>query len=248
MDHKKYGDAVISGSGRLTGGTYSNVKVSGSSVIDGDINAQDIKVSGSAKFWGNVSSRSVKVSGSVRFDGNVETGECKISGSADVEGNLHARSIKTSGSLNGHESVRAEEIKISGHLYTEGDVEAESFEASGGFKIRGLLNASQIRISMNGLCFAREIGGDRIEAKLAPLNLFWRFVVWAAEWFNRGSRFGLRSELIEGTFVALEWAEAKVVRGQAVEIGRGCNIGLLEYSESVWIDPQANVQEVRQIV
>jgi hypothetical protein len=46
----------------------------------------------------------------------------------------------------------------------------------------------------------------------------------------------------------LEWSEAKVVRGQAVEIGPGCNIGLVEYSESVRIDPQAKVQEVRQIV
>lgn len=248
MDQMRYGDAVINGSGRLSGGRYEDVKISGSGQIDGDLHAEAVKVSGSAKFRGNVSSRTVKVSGSARFKGNVDTGDAKVSGSGTVDGHLHARTIRVSGSLHGKDAVRAEEIRVSGHLNVGSDVESETFSTSGGFTIRGLLNASRVDVSMSGMCYAREIGGDRIEARLAPMNFFWRFVVRAIHLFGRGSRFGLRSELIEGTDVALEWTASRIVRGQRVHIGAGCDIELVEYTESAYVDPDASVKEVRQIV
>lgn len=243
----KGNNAVISGSGQLSGGNYEFVTISGSGVVNGDIVAADVKISGSAKFRGNVSAREVKVSGSARIKGSVEAGEVKFSGSGAVDGHLHAQSIHSSGSLSCKDAIRSEKIKISGHLSADGDVEAESFKSSGGFKIKGLLNASQIHVRMNGMSYAREIGGDRIEVEVAPFNFFWRTLIRAAQLFGWGSRLGLRSELIEGTDVTLEWTEARVVRGQRVGIGPGCRIDLVEYSDSIFIDPEAEVKEQRHI-
>lgn len=266
MEQRRYGNAVISGSGVISGGRYEEVRISGSGKVDGDIEVSsvhvsgsaqitgsvaasgDIHVSGSASMGGNVAAHRVKVSGSCRFAGNVEADECRISGSADVRGHLHGRSIHSSGSLACRSAVRAEEIRISGHMGADGDVESETFRVSGGFKVKGLLNASEIDVTMNGLCYAREIGCDRIEVRLSSLNIFWRFVVWLTSLFGRGSQAGLRSEQIEGTDIQVEWTEASTVRGQRVYIGKGCHIDLVEYTDKVYIDPEATVKDVRQIL
>lgn len=247
MEHMRTGDANISGSGSIAGGYYRDVKISGSGKIDGDIHALDVKVSGSAFFRGNVASESVKVSGSSNFGGHIDTGECKFSGSGEVKGHLHARSLSTSGSLSCKEGIRAEEVKISGSLATGGDVEAESFKSSGGFRIEGLLNASNIEVNMFGRSYVREIGGDRVDIGIAPLNVFWQFVVRVFHLIGIGSKLGLKSEVIEATDVKLEWTESRVVRGNRVWIGAGCNIDLVEYTESAYVDPDARVKEVRQI-
>lgn len=266
MDKGRYGNAAISGSGMIAGGKYEEVRISGSGKVDGDIEASNVHVSGSAQFTGsvaasggvhvsgsasmggNVAAHAVKVSGSCRFAGNVEADEYRVSGSAEVRGHLHGRSIHSSGSLSCGSSVRAEEIRISGHMGADGDVESEMFRVNGGFKVKGLLNASEIDVSMNGLCYAREIGCDRIEVRLFSLNIFWRFVVWLTSLFGRGSQAGLRSEQIEGTDIQVEWTEAGFVRGQRVYIGKGCHIDLVEYTEKVYVDPEARVKEVRQMI
>lgn len=248
MGNARYRDAVISGSGRIAGGQYEDVKISGSGEIDGDIIAEEVKSSGSAQFHGDVAARSVKVSGSARFRGNVDTQDCRVSGSAKISGHLHAERIQTSGSLQCDSSIRAEEIKVSGHVKVDGDAEAELFKASGSFKIHGLLNASEVQVNLGGICRAREVGGDRIEVRVAPINLFWKAFLRIAQFWGKGSRFGFRAELIEGTNVALEWTEARVVRGQEVRIGPGCNVGLVEYTHQAYVHPQAQVAEVRQII
>lgn len=248
MEQQRQGNGVISGSGQLGGGMYRDITISGSGNVNGDVNALEVKVSGSAQFRGNVSSESVKVSGSAKFKGHIDTGDCRFSGSGTVDGHLHARTISTSGSLSCKEDVRAEEIIINGSLQARGDVEAESFEASGGFNIKGLLNASTVKVNMHGKSFVQEIGGDRITVRINPLNFISRLIANLFNSFGYGHGWGLQSELIEATDVSLEWSAVGVVRGNCVRIGPGCNIGLVEYAESVYIDPKANVRDVRQIV
>jgi len=247
MEHMRTGDAKISGSGTIAGGFYRDVSISGSGKIDGDINALEVNVSGSAYFRGNVASESVQVSGSGKFGGHIDTGMCKFSGSGQVDGHLHARSLSTSGSLSCREGVRAEEVRISGSLATSGDVEAETFRTSGGFRIEGLLNASNIEVNMHGRCYVREIGGDRVEVRIAPLNVFWQMIVRVLNLVGIGSKLGLKSEVIEATDVKVEWTESRVVRGQRVWIGPGCDIELVEYTETAYVDENARVREVRQI-
>lgn len=241
------GDAKISGSGTIAGGCYRDVKISGSGNIEGDLHAQDVNISGSAWFRGSVASESVKVSGSAKFGSHVDTQDCKISGSTDVGGHLHARRLHASGSLSVREGIRAEEIKISGHLRAGHDVEAETFRSAGGFRIHGLLNASTIEVNMHGRCTAKEIGGDRVEVGVSTFHVFWRLIIKLADLFGFSRHFGFIAESVEATEVRLEWTEARIVRGNRVWIGPGCRVDLVEYTESAYVDPEANVKEVREL-
>ena len=52
----------------------------------------------------------------------------------------------------------------------------------------------------------------------------------------------LRATLIEGDEIHLEDTSADVVRGKRVEIGPGCHIETVEYSEQLDIHPDAEVK------
>jgi len=64
---------------------------------------------------------------------------------------------------------------------------------------------------------------------------------------GRGYQCGLQAEQIEATDVSIEWSNVRVVRGNRVRIGPGCRIELLEYTESVYVDPESEVRDVRKI-
>lgn len=247
MNGNRYGSAVINGSGQLAGGMYEDVKISGSGVIDGNIDARDVKVSGSAKFKGNVVSRSIKVSGSASIYGKIETDDCSFSGSGDVSGELQASVLKTSGSLRCRGGIRAQEVSINGSLRSYGDVETESLDVSGSFRIDGLLNASRIDIEVGGHCSAREIGCDRMRVVTTPMSLFWKAFSWLSETLGFGKRGALTAEVIEGTELDLNLTRARIVRGNRVRIGPGCAVDLVEYTEEAFVDDDASVGEVRRL-
>lgn len=248
MGQLRQGNAVISGSGQFAGGLYENITISGSSKINGDIDAFDVKISGSAHFYGNVASESVTVSGSAKFDGNIDTGRYVSSGSTSIEGHLHCRVVTSNGSMICGRDIRAEEIKNNGSLRVNGDVAAESFKSSGGFHINGLLNASQINVNMSGRGFVHEIGGDQISVKYSRLNIISNLLRKLVDQFGYGDYWRLQSEQIEATDVSLEWSKVGIIRGNRVRIGPGCKIGLIEYTETVDIHPKANVGNVKRII
>jgi len=248
MEQVRQGNAVISGSGQLAGGLYDNITISGSSKINGNINAIDVKVSGSADFHGNVASESVTVSGSAKFDGDIDTSKYVSSGSTSIQGHLYGRAVTTNGSLRCEKDIRVEEIKNNGSLYVKGDIEAESFNSHGGFHIMGLLNASEIKVNMSGRCFAHEIGGDQIIVKYSRLNIVSNFFRSLFDQMGYGDIWRLHSEQIEATDVSLEWSKVGIVRGNRVYIGPGCKIELIEYTETVDIHPKAMVGNVKKII
>ncbi|MCR8657381.1 polymer-forming cytoskeletal protein [Paenibacillus endoradicis] len=248
MEQSRQGNAVISGSGQLAGGLYDNITISGSSNINGDINALDVKISGSAHFYGHVSSESVTVNGSAKFDGDINTNRYVSSGSSIIKGHVHGRIITSNGSMSCKKDIRAEEIKNNGSMHVNGDIEAESFNTSGGFHVKGLLNASEVKVNMSGRCFAHEIGGDEIIVKYSRLNIVSNLFRSLFDKFGYGDMWRLQSAQIEATDVSLEWSKVGIVRGSRVEIGSGCIIGLIEYTETVDIHPNAIVDQVKRIV
>ncbi|HIW35344.1 MAG TPA: polymer-forming cytoskeletal protein [Candidatus Paenibacillus intestinavium] len=248
MEQSRQGNAVISGSGQLAGGLYENITISGSSNINGDINALDVKVSGSAHFYGNVSAESVTVNGSAKFAGDINTNRYISSGSTIINGNVHGRVVTSNGSMSCKKDIRAEEIKNNGSLRVIGDIEAESFNSAGGFHVKGLLNASEIKVNMSGRCFVHEIGGDQIIVKYSRLNIISTLFRSLFEQFGYGDIWRLQSEQIEATDVSLEWSKIGIVRGNRVNIGPGCKIGLVEYTDTVDIHPKAKVDHVKRIM
>ncbi|GBC75956.1 hypothetical protein HRbin07_00148 [bacterium HR07] len=64
--------------------------------------------------------------------------------------------------------------------------------------------------------------------------------------WSYGSGF-LEADTIEGDEIFLENTKARVVRGKKVQIGEGCEIESVEYSESFEVAPGARVKEQRRV-
>jgi cytoskeletal protein CcmA (bactofilin family) len=244
MEKVNYGDIKISGSGTSGGGTYNEVTISGSGKINGDIECVNFKTSGSSKVVGNLKAETIKISGSARIEGNVEAVEMNVSGSSHVTGQVKSQILKISGSTHIAGSVQVEEITIMGSAHIEKDCEAESFKASGNFKIQGLLNAGKVNINLGGKSSVREIGGENIEVKVSIMDNF--FLKKAIDKvFN--SRGELTTVLIEGDEIYLENTNAKIVRGNKITIGDGCDIGLIEYSGEINVSSESIVKEQKKV-
>lgn len=231
----------IAGSGRLAGGEYAHVRISGSGRVEGDVVAEEIRVSGSGKFHGNVKAKEIEVSGSGKFAGRVEADTLETSGSCGIEEDLVVKELRSSGAQRVGGSLRGQYVRVSGVLSVAGDLEADVFTSSGAFEIGGLLSADRVEVKLVGESRAREIGGEEIGIR-------------AGSGFNFG--FGLTRALglrcgigrltvgeIEGDNVHLEGTTADVVRGKIVHIGPGCRIGRVEYADSLEVHPKAEVGE-----
>ncbi len=210
-------DLNLSGAGRAQGGTYNQVKISGAAKIAGDLEAQTVKVSGAAKLDGNVKAQSVRSSGACKIEGDVEAEEFVCSGAARVGGRVSGKTVL-----------------ISGAVKVGGEVAVEQFRSRGTFTVGGLLSADRVEIAPGGSSRAREIGGEEIRIVYGhgghSLNLFG----------HEASEF--QTETVEGDDIYLEATRATAVRGRRVVIGPGCVIREVEYSESLQIDPKAQVQ------
>jgi cytoskeletal protein CcmA (bactofilin family) len=255
METMKQKNISISGSGTTAGGEYHQVKVNGSGHINSDIQCEIFKCNGSARIEGNIKAASAKVNGSAHIEGNMDTDEMSINGSTDIDGNLICNELKIQGSSNvkgnlkGKEivvrgsasingNVSGEEVNIKGQVKIGGDCETESFYAHGNFKINGLLNAGNIDIELLRHCEAKEIGGETIKVKKNTDSSGFKKLL---KFFTGQQPDQLTADVIEGDHVYLEHTHAKVVRGNTIEIGPGCNIGRVEYKESLEIDENAKI-------
>ena len=224
-------DGSIAGSGTLAGGVYGKVEVAGAASVDGDLEANTVSIAGSVKVNGSVKAETVGIAGSCSVKGDVEAAVFGSAGSITIEGHLKAGSFEAAGSHRIDGGVKAETVELAGFLKVEGDVEAERFEAKGSFRVSGLVNADRIDIDLDGpRSTAREIGGSEINVKSHRA------------FFGLSRKRGhLEVESIEGDEINLEATEAQIVRGKRVEIGDGCKIDTVEYSESLAVSPNASV-------
>lgn len=241
--NEKHRSATLAGAGTLSGGTYERISISGAGKIEGDVVAQEIHVSGSAKCEGRVEAKEMHVSGSVVFAKDVVADELKVSGSGRVEGSAQVKEFKCSGSFRAAKDLSGEYIKSSGRLHVASNLECDIFKASGGFEIGGLLSADRVDIDLAGKSQAREIGGETISVRRRGWRDRGILLDGLVRLFAGSGAAELRVAQIEGDDVALEGTVADVVRGKRVDIGEGCRIGKVEYTESLQVDPGAEVGE-----
>ncbi len=236
------GSVSIAGSGKVAGGEYHIVKISGSGRVEGDLVAEELRIAGAGKVEGAAKVRELVVSGTARFEGPVETEALQVAGACKVESGLSAKEVKVAGVLKVEGSVRAHYFKGSGGLKVEGDLEAEIVVLAGKVTVNGLLSADRVEMRLEDRSFVREIGGEVIEIRrrrkgglLEELGI---------PFFRRPG--SLQVVTIEGDEISLEGTQAKLVRGKTVRIGPGCRIERVEYEESLEVDPDSKVgEEVR---
>jgi len=239
--------ASLAGSGKLSGGDYTRVSISGAGKVSGDLKAEALKISGAGKVEGKTEALQIAVSGSGAFAGDVVSDEMRVSGAARIDGVAKVKELKCSGSYRVKDGISAEYVKISGVLRVGGDVEADLFKASGGFEIEGLLSADKLEIRPGGRCYAREIGGERIDVRRGGHRERGILLDGLVRMFSGRGTAELKANVIEGDEIHLEDTTAEVVRGKRIEIGPGCRISAVEYSERLDVHPDAEVKDQKKV-
>ncbi len=254
-------DLTISGMGKTAGGRFSDVDISGLGKVSGDLEAERIVISGKGTIEGNVVlSKRMEISGMGTITGGVIGGDITSSGTGSIEGAADIGYLESSGNIkiggeakvrelycNGRcrfeKSLKAEKVSSRGLLSVGADVEAEDFNSQGSFSVNGLLNANRLEIVIHGYCQAREIGGEEIRVtsgKYISASILAKLI---NPFLGSGRELDrLTVEQIEGTNVSVEYTSAKVVRGNRVKIGPECTIELVEYTDSIEVDPRAVVK------
>jgi cytoskeletal protein CcmA (bactofilin family) len=214
-------DLKIHGQGSSSGGKFKTVSIMGEGRIDGDVDCKNIKVYGEGKIYGSVkATNTVSIKGQTLIKGDLEAGKIKIQGEIDVKG-----------------EVFADEAIITGNINIEGNCNAEILTLEGGFKVGGLLNADILKINLHWHCKVNEIGGSEITVKKDGRLSF----LGLKNMFSPGGHNELVADLIEGDDIYLENTHAKVVRGNNITLGPGCEIGIVEYKNNFKQDKEAEV-------
>ena len=247
----------ISGSGTVTAGVYGEIHISGSGTILGEVTCASAHISGSCRTKGNMTVETeAKVSGGLSAEGDVRADVLRVSGSAKIQGSAEAREARVSGgctiggdlqteeggfsgSLRVDGAVRGGRIRVGGSFRAGKGVECEELHTSGAFETDGLVNAEQIQIVLGGECRLDEVGCEEISVRRGENGMLSELF----SGFTGRSRHRLRANLIEATRAYLEYTDCEIVRGQQVEIGPGCRVGRVEYTDSLEVSPEAEVGE-----
>lgn len=241
MDSKKQ-DLKINGFADAPGGEYGAVRVNGMGRITGDVYCQGaFTVNGSGDVTGNVISKSLQINGSGHICGSLNTDSASICGIGDIEGKVVCQELSVSGSAHIKKDLNAQTVKVSGSLKIKDGCNAERFESTGIFEVGGLLNADSVDVVLHwSKSRAKEIGGESITVRRGLRGLDVIRQIFSVD-------PGLEADIIEGTFLHLEHTHAKVVRGRNVTLGSGCEIGVVEYTDTLRKTGGANVGEEKKI-
>lgn len=100
----------IAGAGKIIGGEYDEIKVSGSATIEGEIKCNLFKSAGTMKCDSSISSKEFKASGSAKIEGNLKVDTGKVSGAIRIEGSLEGSKFEVAGSIVVTDDVNVDEF------------------------------------------------------------------------------------------------------------------------------------------
>lgn len=245
MVKEQRNDLRINGNGSTSGGKYNDVVINGMGKVNGDLECSSFRCNGESKISGSVKTTSAKIHGSTSIKGNLKSDEIKISGYTGIGGSVDSKSVLVAGQADIGGSLSTDDIEIKGAVKAKGDCSAENFVSHGAFTIDGLLNAGQIEIKLYGPCKAKEIGGETITVKKGNAFILKDLVKSIFSTFDIANN--LTADVIEGDDVTLEYTNAKIVRGNNVSVGEGCQIDLVEYRKSFNKSDSSKVKENKKI-
>lgn len=231
MEDQERQNLILTGNGTAAGGIYKKVKIIGEETINGDLDCIDLKLTGTCDVQGNIKAKTGKLTGTADIKGNLEAEELTIVGTMNIDQDVSIKEFKIYGESKVKGNASVENANIFGFLEIRGECNTETFMAKGPFTIGGLLNAGNIDIEMHCKCRVKEIGGEMIRIRRGTDLLIKKIIksFYLPKDFYHGQ---LDTESIEGDDIYIEYAKAKVVRGNHIEIGPGCEIDLIEYKNT----------------
>ena len=238
----------IAGSGVIPAGEFEEkVSISGSGRINGNLRCTAFSVAGSASGTGDLHCAEIlSVAGSMHLDGSVTAQTVRVSGSLRLDGACTAQEdVRVAGAAHFGGKVKCTKLHSSGALHLQQGADAEEICVKHTVQSGGLLNAEKVALHLRGgksrvAC----IGGSEISVtnegqKRTLRNLFC--------FGDRGEGWLQVSESIEGESIALENTETPLVVGDTVVIGRGCEIGAVQYRDTLTVHPEATVGKTEKL-
>lgn len=209
MLNGKPGDLKMIGSTSTAGGVFRNIGITGETVLTGDVDCIRFACTGQSK-----------------VQGGLRANELRLTGEITVQGRLDAGKIKGRGELEVDQGMRGENVAFTGNIEIKGDCESGTFALDGAFSVEGLLSAERLEIKMYGPCRVRELGGGTLRVKRSSATKLLGII-------KSKQSAQLHADLIEGDTIELEHTRAGIVRGNRIKLGPGCEIGRVEYVESL---------------
>ena len=209
----------------------------------GIANTEDGKIEGVGSFQGGIY-KNLKIDGVCTINGDIEAESIKVNGVCTCNGNIIAKSFDCDGVLTVEGNLRAGKIDVDGVVTVNGNkIEADRIDCDGVLSTVGEINADYIKA--DGRLNAEEIVGDHIIIKSYWSNGGKKLLLLLGEkitekWNSKMSVIGL----IEGTTVELRGVRAKSVNGQNVNIGKNCDIGIVDASGELFIHPTSTIAQV----
>ena len=234
----------ISGSGTIPSGEYSEIRISGSGKLQGNIKCQNFLSSGSCQGEQLICEHTYIASGSVSFSGNISANTIKSSGSFSCQGSITANQLNHTGSMQCSNSIKCQQLLINGALKTNEGIEAEELSINGAVSCHDLINAENVEINFWDKVSIGSIGGNHIQlhAKQKIIKFLWFSLV---KDFKLGKACVYNT--IEGNQIHLDNTNCPRVSGRVVRIGKGCQIDLVQYTDSIEIHPNANVKKIEKV-
>ena len=242
----------IAGSGVIPAGDFDEkISVSGSARFTGNLRCPALLVAGAASGTGNVEcTGEVRASGSMRLNGSLSAQALHVSGAFRLEGGCRVETMKLAGAAHFGKLLKAVNIRADGRIHAEEGIEAETLMLRNGVLLcSGLLNAETAELDLaGGVSKVDSIGGTTICVKNAggcETDALWRRL---CNWISGHGAGRLEvAEAIEGETVTLEATCAPVVVGRDVTVGKDCEIGLIQYSGELHMDPAARVKRTEKL-
>ncbi|MCL1895163.1 MAG: hypothetical protein FWG03_01300 [Clostridiales bacterium] len=199
----------------------------------------DGKIDGVGTIMGGVYGR-LRINGVCTVEGDLEAESLEIDGVCTCTGSVEAKSFDCDGVLTIEGNMRVGTADIDGVVTVKGSkIEADEIKCDGVVNVEGEISADVI--NANGKINAEAIVGDRIKIKSYWKTRLGRLLLLIGEKVNTKQSV---VNLIEGTTVELRGVRAKFVNGHDVSIGRNCEIGRVDASGKLYIDPMSRVDEV----
>lgn len=223
MDKAQKNSVKITGEGQANGGDYERVSITGEAVISGTVSCETFSCTGNCT-----------------ISEGIQAGRFRVQGEAVIDGELRADDLKSLGEITVRGHVRGGKLTIRGALTASGDCEADKIACAGVLQVNGLVSADEVELKLYGPSKVETIAGERIKVRRTAIQSL-------KQWLQKDGAAELRADAVEGDIVQLSYTIVQSVRGKQVEIGPGCEVGLVEYSQSLTVHPGSTVRRWEKV-
>lgn len=228
----------IMGNGTSNGGNLGKLRINGEGRIYGDADCLVFRCNGSAEAEGSLRCRETRINGQLNVRNDLEAEQMKINGGLKTGGNARFGHVNINGDLSIGNTLSAVKLTVNGTLEVRDEIGVEDLTVRGRIKAGDELFGREIKMKLHGgPSHVSKMTGEVISVSVSRL----------AKIIKTPLSGRLETRLIEGDDIFLENTKADTVRGRRVTIGQGCVIGMVEYSEELKTDRNAEILNAERI-